>query len=133
MVVDDDYNILGVIDWEDASSVPWEVIDYPLNFSSVPKPMRPPEWYDEYGVPKIKKLQDRDAERKGYVNAVREMEKQLRLPPLLSDVLADKAGQDLASALHCFTVDRVVGKYTKVLDAHQKRYRGDTSNAAPSN
>ena len=51
IVVDDDYNVLGVIDWEHACSVPWERIYFPWSLSTVPASMAPDN-YHENGTPK---------------------------------------------------------------------------------
>ena len=69
IVVDDDYNILGVIDWENASSMPWEIVYFLLTLSVLPRPIMP-EWMYEDGVTKNEKTRVMINERKGYVNAV---------------------------------------------------------------
>ena len=51
IIVDDDYNVLGVIDREHACSVLWRCIYFPWTMSVVPAPMTPNN-YDEDGVPR---------------------------------------------------------------------------------
>ena len=74
IIVDENYNILGVIDWEDALCVPWEVVNFSLEFSIVPVIMRLLWYYDEDGELKYKGLKLKPAKRAEYVNSVREME-----------------------------------------------------------
>ena len=125
--MDDIYNILGVIDWEDASTVPWEIIDYPMTFGWLPVALLGPGLYKENGELKYGGRDLQFAKREGYVKAVREMELETGVPPVLSDVLADVAGQDLAATLRRWNVDRAPGFYTNVLDVHYKRYSGESS------
>lgn len=47
-IVDDDiYNILGVIDWGMGVTVPWELVELPLNLTTRPVTMDMPWFYDE--------------------------------------------------------------------------------------
>jgi thiamine kinase-like enzyme len=43
IVIDDQYNILSVIDWEMAYAAPWEVFaDFPLTLTMIPRAMDAP-------------------------------------------------------------------------------------------
>lgn len=121
IVVDDDYNVLGVIDWEHACSVPWERIYFPWTLSVVPAPMIPDN-YDEDGVPRDSSTRTILGEQKEYINMVQQTERNGGLSPLLSATLADQASQDLAYAMKLYTEDGVCGQYTNVLDVHQERW-----------
>jgi len=47
IIVDDKYQVLGVIDWESAFAGPWEVFgDFPLTLSTIPSIMDAPWNYD---------------------------------------------------------------------------------------
>ncbi|KAI9748692.1 MAG: acetyl-CoA synthetase [Chaenotheca gracillima] len=115
IIVDDEYKVLGVIDWEHAFAAPWEAIDFPLTLLQVPAPMDAPWNYDEEGVPtdeaERKKLED----RKEYVAAVRRAEFRRELPSMLSDILNDAQKQNVATAMRLY-VDGKMGLYSKVLD-----------------
>lgn len=113
MVVDDDYNVLGVIDWEHACSVPWEIIQYPFTFQFTPSSMRPSWFYDQSKIV---------AERKQYFDMVRQAEEHRGWPPILSTVLGDQAGQDLAMTMKLYVDDGTKGFYCKTFDAHHKRW-----------
>lgn len=121
IVVDDDYNVLGVIDWEHACSVPWESIYFPWTLTVVPASMAQDN-YDTNGVPKDPSTRTIMGEQKRYIGSVQEVERNKKLPPLLSAILADQAGQDLAYAMKLYIEDGVCGTYTDVLDAHQEKW-----------
>ncbi|KAI9793098.1 MAG: hypothetical protein M1816_000996 [Peltula sp. TS41687] len=128
IVVDDEYNILGVIDWEGAFAAPWEIVDFPLTLHNTPAPMDVPDFYDENGVPKDEGIRARLAERRAYVEAVRRAEQRGNLPPTLSEVLADQVVQDVATAMRSFTDPGKMGLYSRLLDLHYK----DTSTVSPN-
>lgn len=125
IVVDDDYNILGVIDWENACSMPWESVYFPLTLSVLPRPMVP-EWMYENDVPKNEKIRVRIDERRDYVDAVCLVERQKGLSHWLSATLGDQAGQQLAYAMKLYVHDGKLGRYSKILDVHHNRW-GSTS------
>lgn len=91
IVVDDNYNILGVIDWEHACSMPWESVFFPLTLSVIPRPMVPVLMYED-DVPKNEKIRVTITERKQYVETVRKVEGREQLPSWLSATLTDQAG-----------------------------------------
>ena len=124
IVVDDDYNVLGVIDWEHACSVPWESIYFPWTLSVVPAPMVPDN-YDDDGIPKDCDTRATTDEQKEYIKKVQEVERKKGLSPLLSATLADRASQDLAYSMKLYVEDGICGQYTNILDVHQKRWLGE--------
>ena len=123
VVVDDDYKILGLIDWESAYVQPWERVTFPLCVGPGPAPMGPSEWYDADGAPLTEHLKKGVEEEKDYVDAVRRYEEARGLPPTLSNVLGDRAGQDLADALHSYDEGNHRW-YSRILDIHHERWSG---------
>ena len=121
IVVDDAYNILGIIDWEHASSMPWETVYFPLTLSVLPPPMMP-AWMYENGVPKNEKTRVRISERQDYMDEVCRVEKREGLSHSLSAALGDEAGQQLAYAMRLYAHDGKHGYYSKILDAHHRRW-----------
>lgn len=121
IVVDDDYNILGVIDWEHAGSMPWESVFFPLTLSLLPRPMMP-EWMYENGVPKNEEVRVIMDERKDYVNAVCRIERQEGSSHFLSAALGDEVGQELAYAMKLYVHDGKFGLYSRILDVHHNRW-----------
>ena len=124
VVVDDDYKVLGVIDWEFAHSGPWETVHFPSCYMPTPAPMGPTEWYDDDGMPKDPDLKEAFREMDEYVDAVRKVERSKDLPPTLSAVLSDRAGQDLALAMKLYTDDGKHGYYSNILEKHSQRWGG---------
>ncbi|EGD96537.1 hypothetical protein TESG_03977 [Trichophyton tonsurans CBS 112818] len=116
ILVDDNYKVLGVIDWEHAFAAPWETVDFPLTLSTIPEAMDAPWNYDEHGVPKDEKIRERLVDRKDYIAAVCQAEGSG--PPILSSILNDQKVQDLATAMRLYATDGKMGLYSKVLDIH---------------
>lgn len=121
IVVDDDYNILGVVDWEHACSVPWECVYFPITLLVVPAAMDAPENYDENGIATDPETRSEIEDQAGYIDLVKQEERCNGLSALLSTTLADSANQDLAYAMKLYTEDGKFGFYTKVLDLHFPR------------
>ena len=116
-IVDDDYHILGVIDWEMAFAGPWEVFgDFPLSFSTVPPAMDAPWNYNDDGTPKSAELARQFTDQRDYVAAVKEEESRSGgNDHYLSEALEDSARQQLATAMRLFQ-DGKVGWYSKLID-----------------
>ena len=120
--MDDDYKVLGVIDWEYAQSGPWEMVHFPTCFMADPVPMGPSEWSGDAGIPDWLKVVFKEMEE--YVDVVRQTERAKDLSSTLSAVLSDPAGQDLAFALRLYTVDGKHGYYVRILEKHRERWGG---------
>lgn len=119
IVVDPEYNILGVIDWEHAATLPWETVDFPLTVRKTPKPMDASWNYNADGSPKDEDLIAKYNDREQYLMAVKTAEANLGSSSLLSDVLGDEKIQDLAAAMRLFATDGKMGWYARVLDAYE--------------
>lgn len=116
VIVDDDYNILGVIDWETAFAGPWEIFgDFPLSFSTVPPAMDVPWEYNDDGSPKNAELAQKFADQRDYVAAVKEEEYRSGGTHRLSEALQDSRRRQLATAMRLFQNGKV-GWYCKVTD-----------------
>lgn len=117
MVFDDEYNLLGVIDWEAAYAGPWELFgEFPLTLSMLPPDMDAPWNYDESGLPRDVESVQRDADRREYVTAVIEKEEEMNLLEgyRLSVALQDSCRQDLATAMRLYRRGKP-GWYSKVI------------------
>ncbi|KAJ5286332.1 hypothetical protein N7524_001638 [Penicillium chrysogenum] len=118
MVFDDEYNILGVIDWEAAYAGPWELFgEFPLTLSMLPPDMDAPWNYDESGLPRDAESLQRCADRRGYVTAVVEKEQEMNVVEgcRLSVALQDSRRQDLAAAMRLYSRGKP-GYYSKVIE-----------------
>ncbi|RYP76030.1 hypothetical protein DL770_007308 [Monosporascus sp. CRB-9-2] len=51
IVVDKNYDVIGIIDLEGARTLPWELIEYPPFLDTLPQPLSTPDKYDEKGEP----------------------------------------------------------------------------------
>ena len=122
MIIDDDYNILGVIDWEHACSLPWECMRFPSILAVIPRPMDAPWKYDENGIATDEDTKSTVDDCTVYISKVQEVERREGLSSLLSAFLADEGCQDLAYAMKLYTEDKKYGFYTNILDVHHKRW-----------
>jgi hypothetical protein len=118
VVVDENYNVLGVIDWEFAFTAPWEIFgDFPLTLSVTPPEMDMPSNYDALGNPKDEELAEKFRDRKKYLLAVKREEERLGLDGklLLSDVLGDSKRGAMVSAMRLYETGKP-GWYSKVVN-----------------
>lgn len=46
IIVDEEYAVLGIIDWEGASALPWELVEHPLFLKTLPRTFSTPDVYD---------------------------------------------------------------------------------------
>ena len=76
------------------------------------------------GLPKDPDEKEAFREMNEYVDAVRQVERSKNLPPTLSAVLSDRAGQDLAHAMQLYTDDGKHGYYSNILEKHSQRWGG---------
>lgn len=115
IVVDDDYRILGLIDWETAFAGPWEIFaDFPLTLSMVPSAIDVPWNYDEQGDPVTPELKQQLADQKSYVVAVRKAEDEMGTSSLLSEALNDRRRQQLMTAMRLYQSGKA-GWYSKLV------------------
>lgn len=116
IVIDRDCNILSIIDWENACTVPWEIVQFPMFLTSTPPPMDAPWNYDENGEPVDREIRQRWEEQREYLLSVSEAEEERNLDCTLSSVLADRNVQNLAGAIYLYLNPGKIGYYCKVLD-----------------
>ncbi|KAJ5561625.1 hypothetical protein N7461_000386 [Penicillium sp. DV-2018c] len=116
VIIDEAYNILSIIDWEGASTVPWEAVDFPAFLYTVPPPIDLPSKYDGDGYPIDPEIQNRWEERQDYVQSVERGERERGLGCELSTVLASSMIQNLATSIRLYSEDGKVGYYCRLLD-----------------
>lgn len=115
-VVDDDYRILGVIDWEAAFAGPWELFaTYPLSLRMVPATMDAPSNYDENGELINPAMKERAVAQHTYMNAVAFEESRLGGDEPLSKALRDVKRLELVTAMRLYDTGKA-GLYSKVVD-----------------
>ena len=74
IIVDDNWKVLGVIDWEYAQSAPWEIVEFPLTLGVCPRLIDAPWNYDENGVAKDDDTRAMINDRADYLVMVKEYE-----------------------------------------------------------
>lgn len=108
IIVDSQYNVLSIIDWDGAYAAPWELVEVAKDLSVIPLAMdiNPQERGDL----------DREAllERRNYVGLVRRAEELRGLDARLSTILGNAALQDFASSVRLYEEGRV-GYYVTIL------------------
>ncbi|KAI0105193.1 hypothetical protein F4776DRAFT_647632 [Hypoxylon sp. NC0597] len=115
VVVTESFDVLGIIDWGGAYTVPWELIDFPCFLSTVPRLLNPPSQYNEAGQPLNPNEIGMLADEKDYVAMVQEEEQRSKVDSMLSQTLADRDTQDLAGIVHLFPQGKM-GLYGRALD-----------------
>ncbi|GAB0137239.1 hypothetical protein EsDP_00005515 [Epichloe bromicola] len=103
IVVDSNYTIQGVIDWEGACTMPWELVEPPLFLETVPQELDAPYNYDENGVPVDQDTRQRWDDRRQYEKLVAEMELETQGDNMLSSTLSNRRHQKLAYAMRVYT------------------------------
>ncbi|KAI1382560.1 uncharacterized protein F4822DRAFT_423470 [Hypoxylon trugodes] len=111
---------LGVIDWEGAYTVPWELSDAPLFLKTVPRLLNLPEQYDKAGWPLDKDEIGRWEDERTYSTMVQEAEQNVRTDNKLSRMLINRDIQDLAGIIYLFMQGKM-GFYGKALDYFESR------------
>ncbi|KAK1966174.1 hypothetical protein LY78DRAFT_703131 [Colletotrichum sublineola] len=115
IVVDDEYHVLGLIDWEASFAGPWEMVgDFPLTLSMVPPAMDAPWNYNKQGDPNTEELKQQLADQKSYVVAVKKAENSMGTGSLLSDALEDWRRQQLVTAMRLYQRGKV-GWYSRLI------------------
>jgi hypothetical protein len=117
IIVNDAYQILGVIDWETSFAAPWEFFaDFPLTLSVIPPAMDAPWNYNDDGSPKDVALAQKFADQEAYVQAViREENKNGGENHRLSETLKHTSRQHLATGMRLYQ-DGKAGWYGKLFD-----------------
>ncbi|KAK2037739.1 hypothetical protein LZ31DRAFT_509183 [Colletotrichum somersetense] len=115
VIVTKAYNVIGVVDWQDSHTVPWELADLPLFLNPVPHLMNRPDQYDKTGWPLDKDEAGKWADEESYANLVRDAERDAGVDNNLSQILADRDSRYLAAVVHLFSQGKI-GLYGKVLD-----------------
>jgi aminoglycoside phosphotransferase (APT) family kinase protein len=119
--VDDRYRILGVIDWEGACTVPWELVEFPLFLSTVPFPMDASWNYDENREPLDKDTRQTWREQKECIERVARFEATEGVDDKLSATLNDQNFQNLAYAMRVYLGPGKLGFYHRVIEPFEMK------------
>ncbi|RDA90276.1 hypothetical protein CP533_1502 [Ophiocordyceps camponoti-saundersi (nom. inval.)] len=103
IIVDSEYHIQAVIDWEGACTMPWELVEQPLFLETVPPELDAPFNYDENGLPIDEETRQAWDDRRQYEKFVAEMEVETQGDDMLSSTLSNRRHQKLAYAMRVYT------------------------------
>ncbi|KAH9210410.1 hypothetical protein DL95DRAFT_427659 [Leptodontidium sp. 2 PMI_412] len=121
IIVDDNYKILCVIDWEGACTVPWELVEFPLFLSTVPFSMDAPWNYDQNGEPLDENTRQTWREREEYIKRAAMFETIEGIDDKLSAALNNEALQNLAYAIRVYAGIGKLGFYHKIMEPFEKK------------
>lgn len=113
MVDETSFDVTGIIDWEGACTVPWELIAFPEFLQVIPVSFDLPEKYDRDRQPHDQEVRQRWRERQEYIELVRSAEPE---DHLLSTCLSSERSQALAYACGAFTSIGKLGFYDRVIE-----------------
>ncbi len=122
VIVDDKFQVLALIDWQGSWSVPWELVEFPLFLSTVPRAMDAAFNYDQNGQPKQADVRRRWKERAEYVQMVQAAEVAMKKDAMLSRILGNADIQGLADAIKVYTNPGKLGFYDKILHPFKKKH-----------
>lgn len=122
-VVDEEFGVLGVFNWENARTVPWEMLEAPCSYNATPRYLS-----DLLGsMPQPQEVHSfhirQSADEREYTAMVREAELDAQADHRLSDALADKDMRDLAQMLDSFRQGRI-GVFGRGMDYLENKYLG---------
>ncbi|KAI1121236.1 kinase-like domain-containing protein [Nemania abortiva] len=115
-IVNKAFEVIGVIDWESASTLPLELVAFPSFLASMPAQFSLPERYDKDGLPLDEEEKQRWQDQQDYVHMVKAAEHD---DHLLSTCLSDKRNLALAYSLAAFSQGKL-GFYDSVLDEQER-------------
>lgn len=108
ILVDEDSNVQAVIDWDEAQTVPWVLMDIPMSVGVLPSCLTTPYYLrDEEGQITVPQFAVSLVKHRAYAEMVREAEVKLGADHKLSDTLTDRNAQELGKA--CFEYSKSKG------------------------
>ncbi|KAK4140282.1 uncharacterized protein C8A04DRAFT_40069 [Dichotomopilus funicola] len=113
MVDENNFNVTGIIDWEGACTVPWELVAFPEFLQAMPVSFDLLQNYDSDGQPLDEDERQTWRERQEYIEMVRSAELE---DHLLSTCLGSNRSQALAYAYGAFTSTGKLGFYDRVVE-----------------
>jgi hypothetical protein len=111
VLVDSEYRVQGVIDWENAITAPWEMVEFMKDLSIIPPMMDGPLYHED-------SHREVFADRMKYIEVVKKTEHGLHLDSKLSTTFENWNTQNLASAIWLYPDGRI-GFYSSVLESFE--------------
>ncbi|KAJ5470421.1 hypothetical protein N7530_007778 [Penicillium desertorum] len=112
MVDEETFDVTGIIDWEGACTVPYELVAFPDFLTAMPVSFDLPQKYDRDGQPFDEELRETWRERGEYIEMVKLVELQ---DSVLSACLSCKRNQAIAYSYGAYTSVGKLGFYDRVM------------------
>ncbi|CAG8275753.1 unnamed protein product [Penicillium olsonii] len=112
MVDEHSFDVTGIIDWEGAFTVPYELISFPDFLAVMPTSFDLPEKYDRDGQPLNEKLREKWRQRGEYIDMVKSAELK---DCLLSACLSSRRSQAIAYLYGAYAGFGKLGFYDRVM------------------
>jgi hypothetical protein len=113
MVDENSFDVTGIIDWEGACTVPWELIAFPDFLTAMPVSFDLPQNYGQDGQPLDEEVQETWRERGEYIEMVKSAELE---DNLLSSCLSSKRSQAISYLYGAYTSVGKLGTYDRVIE-----------------
>lgn len=120
IIVSKTLDVLGVIDWDRAYAMPWELIDFPSIFWTTTSHLISPELNP--GQPANPGEAKGIADMMLYVSMLRDAEREAHTDHRLSDVLGDTEAHELGGIIHSFRSGKI-GTYGRAMDYYENKYQ----------
>jgi hypothetical protein len=120
MVDEGNFNVTGIIDWEGACTVPWELIAFPEFLQTMPASFDLPHKYDREGQPLDEEVRHTWREKREYIEMVKSVEREDKM---LSICLSSDRSQALAYAYGAYTSIGKLGFYDRVVEQLERNAR----------
>jgi len=114
IIVDKNLKALGIIDWEGACTLPWELVEYPLFLDTLPRAFSAPDKYNDEGVPLDPETKECWLDRERYLDMVQKADSN---DHQLSRSLGSAKDLALAYVMRAFQAGKL-GFYDRVLDQY---------------
>ncbi|KAJ5145900.1 uncharacterized protein N7515_000464 [Penicillium bovifimosum] len=115
MVGENTFDVTGIIDWDGACTVPWELIAFPDFLTAQPVSFDLPQKYDRDGQPFDEELRETWRERGEYIEMVKLAESEESQDSLLSSCLSSKRSQAIAYCYGAYSCVGKLGFYDRVI------------------
>ncbi|GAB1311856.1 hypothetical protein MFIFM68171_02066 [Madurella fahalii] len=117
MVDENSFHVTGIIDWEGACTVPWELVAFPEFLQAMPASFDLPQKYDRDGQPFDEEVRQTWRERRECIEMVKSAEFEDKM---LSTYLSSNRSQALAYVYGAFTSIGKLGFYDRVIEDVQR-------------
>jgi hypothetical protein len=109
VLVDSNYRIQRVLDWDNAFVAPWELVEFPKDLYSAPPSLLGSSYHEQESD------RNRFREREEYIRTIKREEEDRKLGNKLSAVFSDPKVQELAQTCWLYVIGKV-GFYSAIFE-----------------